>query len=88
MKTLIVYDTAGYIIYTQTGNTSTLRTPEGIPTMWVEIPDGKQLKITNGIGVDTSVTPNVPILEDIPLPPKTPLEKRIKAIEVSLMSLL
>ena len=38
----------------------------GIPYLEVEIPQGKQIKITDGIGVDVSVTPHQVILEDIP----------------------
>ena len=32
----------------------------------IEISEGKRLKITDGIGVDVSVTPHKAILEDIP----------------------
>jgi hypothetical protein len=63
MKTLIIYDTAGNLIKVVTG---TYNVPVGIPYLEVEVPTGKQLK-----GVDTSVTPNVPIYEDIP---KTDIE--------------
>jgi len=62
MNTLIIYDSTGYAITWGVG----IREPIGIPHLWVEIPAGKQLKITDGIGVDVSVTPNVAILEDIP----------------------
>ena len=68
MNTLLIYDSTGYIIAQMSGS---VREPIGIPFIWVEIPTGKQLKITDGIGVDTSITPNVAILEDIP---KTELE--------------
>lgn len=64
MKTLIIHDNTGYIISSITGN---YRVPVGIPYLEVEIPEDKQIKITNGIGVDVTVTPNVVILEDIPL---------------------
>ena len=69
MNTLIIYDSTGYIITEMSG---AVREPVGVPFLWVEIPIGKRLKITNGIGVDVSVTPNVAILEDIP---KTETEK-------------
>lgn len=63
MKTLIIYDSQGYIISNITGS---YRVPTGVPFLEVEIPQGKQIKYTNGIGVDVSVTPHEVILEDIP----------------------
>lgn len=63
MKTLIIYDSQGYIISNITGS---YRVPTGIPFIEVEIPNGKQIKYTDGIGVDVSVTPHEVILEDIP----------------------
>ena len=65
MKTLIIYDNEGYIISTRQGQPNP-RKPVGVPYLEVEIPQGKQIKITDGIGVDTSVTPHEAILEDIP----------------------
>lgn len=69
MNTLIIYDNTGYVISTMAGS---IREPKGgVQFLWVEIPEGKQLKITDGIGVDVSVTPHQAILEDIP---KTEIE--------------
>ena len=65
MQTLIIYDNEGYIISTRQGRPSP-RVPVGIPYLEVEIPQGKQIKITDGIGVDVSITPHEVILEDIP----------------------
>lgn len=62
-NTLIVHDTTGYVLQQITGN---YRIPSGVPYMEVDIPQGKQLKITDGIGVDISVTPHKAILEDVP----------------------
>jgi len=65
MNTLIIYDNTGYIISTMSG---TVREPQGgVQFIEIDIPVGKQIKITNGIGVNISVTPNVATLEDIPL---------------------
>lgn len=64
MNTIIIYDSTGYIISQMSGE---IREPIGIPFIWIEIPEGKQLKIINGIGVDTNVTPNIATLEDIPM---------------------
>lgn len=64
MNTLIIYDNIGYVIYQMAGS---VREPSGgVQFLWAEIPEGKQLKITDGIGVDVSVTPHQAILEDIP----------------------
>ena len=65
MKTLIIYDNEGYIISTRQGQPSP-RKPIGVPYLEVTIPQGKQIKITDGIGIDVSVTPHEVILEDIP----------------------
>lgn len=63
MKTLLVYDAKGYVVSMITGD---YHVPSGIPFLEVEIPEGKRIKITDGIGVDVSVTPHQVILEDIP----------------------
>ena len=65
MSTLIIHDNEGYIISVISGEPAP-REPQGVPFLWVDIPTGKQLKITNGIGVDVSVTPHQAIFEDIP----------------------
>lgn len=65
MKTLIIYDNEGYIISTRQGQPSP-RIPVGVPYLYVEIPEGKRIKMTDGIGVDVTVTPHQVILEDIP----------------------
>ncbi|MEG0449908.1 MAG: hypothetical protein RR595_08635 [Lysinibacillus sp.] len=65
MKTQIIYDETGFILSVRQGEPAP-REPIGVPFLWTEIPQGKQLKITDGIGVDVSVTPHLPILEDIP----------------------
>ena len=69
MNTLIIYDNTGYVISQMAGS---IREPHGgVLFLWVDIPDGKQLKLTDGIGVDVSVKPHQAILEDIP---KTEIE--------------
>lgn len=65
MQTLIIYDETGYVLSTQSGQPAP-REPIGIPFIWAEIPIGKRIKLTDGIGVDVSVTPPTLILEDIP----------------------
>ncbi|MNI96011.1 hypothetical protein D3C81_1949240 [compost metagenome] len=63
MSTLIIYDATGYIISNMTGS---YHVPTGVPFIEIEIPEGKRLKITDGIGVDVSVEPHQVILEDVP----------------------
>lgn len=65
MNTLVVYDDLGYILSIRDGEPAP-REPIGVPFLWIDIPEGKQLKITDGIGVDVSVTPHQVILEDRP----------------------
>jgi hypothetical protein len=62
MKTLIIYDNTGYI-YLQLKSTENRIPQGGIQFLETEIPEGKTLK-----SIDTSVTPNTPIYEDIPIP--------------------
>lgn len=81
MKTLIIYDNAGYI-YLQTSGTEN-RIPNGrINYLEIEIPSGKQ-----AINVDITVTPNIPIFEDIPLSETELLKKRIEEQEAALVEL-
>lgn len=63
IKTLIVYDTTGYILSIVTDS---YHIPTGVPFLEVEIPNGKRLSTVGGIGVDVSKTPHQVILEDIP----------------------
>ena len=65
---LVIYDNLGYRLFQGSGG----REPNGIPFLWVDIPEGKRIReADDGIVIDVSVTPNVAILEDIP---KTELE--------------
>jgi hypothetical protein len=59
MKSLIIYDNEGFIVDQKFGEG--YRIPVGIPYLELDIPTGKQ-----AISVDVSVTPNVPIYENIP----------------------
>lgn len=64
-QTLIIHDETGYILDSRSGYPLP-REPQGVPFLWVEIPQGKQIKKTDGVGVDVSVEPHQVILEDIP----------------------
>jgi len=86
MNTLIIYDNSGYIISTMGG---AIREPQGgVQFIWTVIPTGKQIKYTDGIGVDVSLTPNVAILEDIPLTEIEVANKRILNTENMLNALM
>lgn len=85
MKTLITYDETGYVLSNITGF---YKTPVGVPFLEVEIPQGKRLKITDGIGVDVSVTPHQVILEDIPPTEIEVLKQKQQELELTLDSLL
>lgn len=63
MKTLVIHDNSGYIIQIIENS---YRIPNGVPCLEIEIPEGKQIKFVDGIGVDISKTPHEVILEDIP----------------------
>lgn len=84
MKTLIIYDNEGYIISTRQGQPSP-RVPVGIPYLEVDIPQGKQIKITDGIGVDVSKTPHEVILEDIPPTEVDTLKNQVADLTYQLM---
>jgi len=80
MKTLIIYDNTGYIYMTMSG---TYNLPQGgIQFLEVEVPVGKQLK-----GIDTTVTPNVSIFEDIPLSETEILKQKVEEQELALIEL-
>lgn len=85
MNTLIIYDNTGYVISQMAGSA---REPQGIPFLWVEIPEGKQLKITDGIGVDVSVTPHQAILEDIPKTEMELLKEQLTLTQMAVDDLL
>jgi hypothetical protein len=85
MNTLVIYDSTGYVISQTVGD---IREPVGIPFLWVEIPEGKRLKIKDGIGVDTSVAPHQAILEDIPPTEMEMLRADLKSTQDTLDFLL
>lgn len=84
--TLIIYDNTGFVLGIRGGETE--REPQGVPFLWVEIPQGKRIKTSDGFGVDVTVTPNVAVLEDIPPTEEEILKVRINAVEDTLMLLI
>lgn len=83
MKTLIIYDNEGYILATRQGQPAP-REPIGVPFLNVVIPEGKRIKITDGIGVDVSKPPHEVILEDIP---PTDIDQLREELNTSVMEL-
>lgn len=80
MKTLIIYDNTGYIFLQITGS---YQTPQGgVQYIETEIEDGKILK-----SVDVTVTPNVPIYENIPLSETELLKQKVAEQESALIEL-
>jgi len=86
MLTLIIHDNEGYILSTKQGE-PTPREPVGVPFLWVDIPEGKRLKTTDGIGVDTSVTPHVAILEDVPPTEVDVLKQQVTELQDALVEI-
>lgn len=88
METLVVYDETGYILSIRGGEPAP-REPVGVPFLWVDVPEGKRIKIDeNGIGVDVSVTPHQVILEDIPPTEILLLKSRLEVTENALVDLI
>lgn len=86
MYTLIIYDETGYVLSIRSGEPAP-KEPIGVPFLWVEIPEGKQIKITDGIGVDVSVTPHQAILEDIPPTEVDTLKQQVTELQDALVEI-
>jgi hypothetical protein len=85
MNTLIIYDNTGYVISQMSG---AVREPIGIPFLWVDIPQGKQMKIADGIGVDVTVTPHKVILEDIPPTEVQILKQQVNDLNIAMANIM
>ena len=80
MRTLIVYDETGYIIFQGSGD---VREPVGIPFLWVDVPKGKRI-----VGVDVSVSPNVAILGDIPKNETQLLKEQVDSLTIAMAEMM
>lgn len=78
MNTLVIYDSTGYILSQMSGS---IREPEGIPFMWLEIPQGKRL-----ISIDTSKNPHKPIFEDIAPTEIEVLQNQVEDLQSELLA--
>lgn len=86
MKTLVIYDNLGYV-FSIVSSTSELREPVGVPFLLIDIPEGKHIKVTDGIGVDVSVSPHQVILEDIPPTEVDTLKQQVTELQDALVEI-
>jgi len=80
METLIIYDDIGKIFTMMSGDVAT--PSGGINFLKIVIPEGKMIT-----GVDVSVTPNVAILEDIPISELTQIRGRVESVETEVVNI-
>ncbi len=74
MNTLIIYDNTGYIYLQITG--SYILPQGGLNYLEVQITEGKILK-----SINTSVTPNVPVYEEIPVSEMDNLKQQVADLQ-------
>ena len=86
VRTQIIYDETGYVLSVRQGEPEP-REPIGVPFLWVEIPQGKRLSITDGIGIDVSASPHQAILEDIPPSEAEALREELTTTQAALADL-
>jgi len=87
METIIIYDDLGKVFSVISGDV--LIPQGGVQYLAVDIPEGKQIKFTDGIGVDVSVTPHQVILEDRPPTIEDKLaEKEVQIIDLKKMQVV
>ena len=77
--TLVIYDDTGYIYCI---GSSDAREPQGLPFLWVEVPENKFIS-----GVDVSGNEPVAILEDKPKTETQLLMERIAELEDAMCEL-
>lgn len=80
MKTLIIYDEIGKIYFQAAGN---VEEPNGVPFIWVEIPEGKLLK-----SINTEVTPHEPVFEDLPKTELDNVKEQLIAVQIALAEMM
>lgn len=78
MKTMIIYDTTGYIIKQVTGSPESYYIPVGIPYLELDEETYKGKIIDK---IDVSVMPNVPIFLDLPKTETQILQEKIADLE-------
>lgn len=76
-RTLVIYDTEGYIISQMGGD---VREPKGVPFMWVDMPQGKYLKY-----IDVTQEQHEPVYEDYP---KSEIDTLRDTVDMLVLSLL
>lgn len=86
MLTQIIYDLNGRLISIKEGYSFSF-TPEGVPSLVTEIPEGQKIKLTDGVGVDVSVEPHQLMLENKPKTKVEELEEIIAEQEAALFEI-
>lgn len=85
MKTLIIYDSEGYILSNITGS---YRVPKGVPYMETEVPEGKRIKYVDGVGINVTTIPHQIFLEDIPKSDIGLLKEQVDALNIALAEMI
>jgi hypothetical protein len=80
MHTLIIYDNQGYIFFQGQGN---LREPQGIPFLWVDIPEGKYVK-----SVDVSTSTHKPVFAYISKSEVELLKEQVDSLNIAMANLM
>jgi len=80
MNTLVIYDTTGYIISQSSGD---VRTPVGIPFLWVEVPLGSYIT-----GVDVSGEVPTAIIVQHPKSEMELLQGKVTNINIALAEMI
>ena len=79
MEMIVIYDETGRIFYCAGGN---VETPQGLPFIKVEVPDGKRL-----ISVDVSGEIPTPVFEDLPQSEVDILKNKLELQDNAIMEL-
>jgi hypothetical protein len=82
METLVIYDDNG-TIYSSPITGGYIEPTGALHYLEIEIPEGKRLK-----SVDVSVTPNVPVYEDIPLSETQLLQQQVDSLNIAIANIL
>jgi hypothetical protein len=80
MKTLIIYDSTGYIIFQGQGD---LREPQGIPFLWVDVLEGKYVQ-----SIDVSGTTHKPVFTDIPKSEVELLKEQVDSLNIAMANIM
>lgn len=80
MRTLIIYDTTGRIIYQASGD---VLEPTGIPFIWVDKPQGKYIT-----SIDVSKEEHKPVYVDYPKLKEDLLQEQVDALNIAIAQMM